>query len=165
MEAVQGKLIVGSEEVHIIVVYRPPRKNKMEFIKQVETLVEKISPNKGIVLIGDMNIDRMECKTSGTVSHYNTTLCGLGLQCLIPGSAITREAIVDGQLQQSSIDHVWVRETSLTYGVSAHTFACNLSDHRMTGVRLGSDSKQNNCERVCDKNSVQQVLSKRVISS
>ncbi|CAH2092606.1 unnamed protein product [Euphydryas editha] len=141
-ETLHGKLKLEKSILHILATYRPPKTNKSRFVEEINTFLKDIPAKEDVVFIGDMNLDLLGDKFNKTTNRYKNMLCGHGLQCAIPVTAITREAVVDGQLTVSCIDHVWVRAHS-AQRADAHILASNLSDHHMIGLRLAVRAEQN----------------------
>lgn len=132
-EILYGKLNTGKHTLHIISLYRPPKTNKLRFIEEINLILKSIPTKEDILLIGDTNLDLLRDNLNSTLMKYKTTLCEHGLQCAIPTTEITREAIVDGRLETSCIDHVWVR-VPRDPCVCAHLLTCRISDHHLIGT-------------------------------
>ncbi|XP_046964213.1 uncharacterized protein LOC124533093 [Vanessa cardui] len=76
------------------------------------------------------------------VIAYKTMLCDNGIQSAIPTTATTREAIVDGRVTSSNIDHVCVRAgRARPLDARAHLLMCTLSDHYIVGISLTAAEK------------------------
>ncbi|CAG9127549.1 unnamed protein product [Plutella xylostella] len=136
-ETMLGKLITENNTLQIIATYRPPKTNKLRFLEEIKILLKQVPTSDDIVVIGDTNLDMLGDKVNATISKYKNMMCEHGLECAIPTSEITREAVVDGLLETSCIDHVWVR-SRYTQRAHAHILMCKLSDHYMVGVRLAA---------------------------
>lgn len=135
-EAIYGKMLINGKLLHLFAIYRPPRSNKLRFIKEMKILIKSVPSTESIILIGDTNLNTLGNKSNGTIIKYKNTMCEHGLMCAIPSTEITREAVVDGELQQSCIDHVWVRSSRTCTDAHAYLLACRLSDHHLVGARL-----------------------------
>lgn len=135
-EIIHGKLRNGKNNMHILAIYRPPHMIKQNFITEIDTTLKNIPLCEEIILIGDINIDLFHGADSQVIA-YKTMLCDNGLQSAIPTTATTREAIVDGRVTSSNIDHVCVRaERARPLDARAHLLMCTLSDHYIVGISL-----------------------------
>lgn len=147
MEVLHGIICLDQRKINLLSVYRPPQKNKILFIRHLELFIQRMRTCEDLIIIGDMNIDLSKNNMNATTISYKNTLCGYGLQCGIPSTEITREAIVNGRLETSCIDHVWVRarrqhvQDALT---AASVIECGISDHHIVGISLDFDRK--NCK-------------------
>lgn len=141
VEGLHGKLTINHSTINIIAVYRPPRLNKVLFLNEIEQILRRVPANEDIIMLGDVNINLLGVSESQQVSNYKNCLCGLGLQCVIPPTEVTREAIVVGVREVSCIDHVWVQTDQLQDCLS-FVIACFMSDHHMVGVSIPLDAKQ-----------------------
>ncbi|CAB3252464.1 unnamed protein product [Arctia plantaginis] len=105
LEDIKNSVSFYAEKYQEMVEFKQQAEKKMKSMEQQQGIPEQ----EEVIVIGDMNIDLMNKKQNVISSNYKTTLCGHGLQMTIPTTTITREAIVDGQIQTSCIDHVWAR--------------------------------------------------------
>ncbi|KAF9790152.1 hypothetical protein SFRURICE_020890, partial [Spodoptera frugiperda] len=135
-ELTYGKLRKGNMTTHILALYRPPHTNKLLFVTELEALLKTIPAKEELVLIGDINIDLAQ-DANTSLTAYKIALCESGLQSAIPVKETTREAIVDGRLNSSNIDHVCVRASrGQPIDARAYLLTCTLSDHYMVGISL-----------------------------
>ncbi|KAJ2943454.1 hypothetical protein O0L34_g12261 [Tuta absoluta] len=102
---------------------------------QLEVLILSIPATDNLVIIGDTNLDILHNKTNPHTTKYRNTLCGYGLQCTIPSSEVTREAIVDGRHETSCLDHVWVRARR-SHLASSYVLEMHASDHHALATLL-----------------------------
>lgn len=86
VEMLHGQLMTETNITHIISIYRPPKTNKLLFIEQLETIIRSISASENVIVIGDTNIDILNGVVNRTSTKYKNTLCGCGLQCVIPSA-------------------------------------------------------------------------------
>lgn len=141
LEGLHGKLTADHSTINIIAVYRPPKTNKLLFVDEIEQIIKRIPASEQILMLGDVNINLLGLGENQQVSKYKECLCGLGLQCVIPDTEVTREAIVAGVREVSCIDHIWVRARQLR---DYHSFVveCFMSDHHVVGVSVPFDVTQ-----------------------
>lgn len=164
METLHGRLKIGTHTTHIIALYRPPSKNKLHFLDQLETIIKNVPAAENLIVIGDTNIDMLYDKMNPVTTRYKNTLCGYGLQNALPSTEITREAIVDGRLDTSCIDHVWVRAGG-SASATAFLLETEMSDHHAVGLslQLCACAAAGTHVNTSDGNSVREVISDKLV--
>ncbi len=85
----------------LLVIYNPPRSDKMEFIENLNCFLETFSPQKRVIVCGDINIDVL--KNNVASLYYQDTIASNGFEFLI------KRATRVGSTNDSCLDHVFVR--------------------------------------------------------
>ena len=68
--------------IKLVVIYNPPRTNKLEFLNKLDSFLEENNNhNHPIVICGDLNIDIM--KTNLVSKNYQNTIIANGFESLI----------------------------------------------------------------------------------
>lgn len=152
-EGVKGKLIYNKRVLHIIALYRPPQMNKILFLDQLRIILQEVPSSEDLIVIGDVNIDLFRPKNRSYVSSYKNTLCEQGLFSAIPDTEITRQAIVEERVDESCIDHLWVRVRQRGLGMhaapaTAFVIESGMSDHHIIGIALNLNNKRT-CDEKC----------------
>lgn len=129
-EIVHVELVLTSKIVDVIAVYRPPDFSIRDFIRELDSILKQINQHHDIILIGDINIDLFKSEDI-QVTNYQNVLSEYGLFRTIYG--ITREAVKNGILEISCIDHIFVRTCKLLLSAVIHT---HVADHYMVGLSL-----------------------------
>ncbi|KAL1446819.1 hypothetical protein WDU94_013966 [Cyamophila willieti] len=128
-------------------VYKSPKQNKQEFIKELKKWIHhKDIRNKEIIVIGDININTLEDNTDSQA--YIETLSSNGIMNTI--QKITREEILNNRLTVSCIDHINVR-THCSY--TAAIIQEKISDHYFIFAKI-KQSKIN----VKDENNIVKII-------
>lgn len=136
VETLHDQLKHGKNKTHIIAIYRPPAKSKLLCIQQLENLVRSIPVSDNVIIIGDTNINLINNLNNPSVTRYKNALCACGLLCAIPSEEPTREAIADGRLEISCLDHIWVRARRSERDACAYVLESRIADHHGIGVML-----------------------------
>ncbi|VVC96276.1 unnamed protein product, partial [Leptidea sinapis] len=157
-------LTSGKTKTHIFAIYRPPKKNKLTFILyELQNIIKPIPNTENIILIGDTNINTLNGITNPVTTKYKNSLCEWGLQCVIPSSEVTREAIVDGRSDTSCLDHVWVRARYIDGDATSFVLETHVSDHHAVGLSLNL-SKSEGDSRALISSSKDSVIRRTIIS-
>ncbi|PZC86310.1 hypothetical protein B5X24_HaOG211471 [Helicoverpa armigera] len=157
VETLHGQLKHGKNKTHIIAIYRPPAKSKLLCIQQLENLVRSIPVSDNVIIIGDTNINLINNLNNPSVTRYKNALCACGLLCAIPSEEPTREAIADGRLEISCLDHIWVRARRSERDACAYVLESRIADHHGIGVML------NLCVSEIENKSVRNISSMREV--
>lgn len=107
-EYIRTKVQVNSnykENMEIISIYRPPNKSKVQFIDDLNDMLEKYTENT-CMIVGDTNLNILD-ENDNVAQQYENVLAIKGFRKLI--CLNTREEYKSGSIQQSCIDHMYVK--------------------------------------------------------
>ena len=135
-------MIVG--DTAICCVYRPPNKDKMEFLKEFE---EKILSNSSInrenfIIIGDMNINLLETEDNN-VNDYEDLMSSNGLQRGLFTPTRVEISGVKNKISTSCIDHIYYKH-SINENVKTAVVLHKITDHYLIFISVKDNRKLEN---------------------
>lgn len=159
-ESIIGNLHIEDKLVRIIAIYRPPDKNILCFLEELEFLV-KMCHKKVTMIIGDININLKNKNCINTI-RYKEVMFSHGYMPLI--NSYTREEIKDGNLVQSCLDHILYNgQFNL---MKSFIIKIKLSDHYMIGLTIkgfiNSPTKQPADQRKDQNRGIEYLDNKKV---
>lgn len=139
--------LTNNKYLHVVGVYRPPHTNKIQFLEEIERVMENIPRTDLTVLVGDFNIDLN--KSDNICNELLNRLSALGLCSAIRGS--TREEVRVDKISSTCIDLIFVRGQKT--GSDSAIVNCKISDHYLTCCHVISSEVQ-----LANKNEVRKVI-------
>ena len=108
MESNTLNILCNNESLAIIAIYRPPERNKIEFSRNLQSMLEKKNITNPSIILGDMNIDLMNKSEMDRkiVTDYENLLAVKGFKRVIWDS---REEFRMNGITQSCIDHLFIK--------------------------------------------------------
>ncbi len=103
-ESLLLQLCVKTNIFLLLVIYNPPRSDKMAFLENLKFFLETLSPEKRVIVCGDINIDVL--KNIAASLSYQDTLESNGSEFLI------KRAIRVASSSESCLDHFFVRNVN-----------------------------------------------------
>ncbi|CAB3234886.1 unnamed protein product [Arctia plantaginis] len=135
--------------------------------RELENLLQSVPASDSVIVIGDTNINILNDTINPTVSRYKNALCECGLLCVIPSEEATREAIADGRLEASCLDHIWVRAGRSGRDACAYVLESRIADHHGIGIMLNLSviGSENQCvnDNINNNNSMREVLKDKIV--
>ena len=128
-ESIAVKVIHQALYFVLIVVYNPPRLNKMEFIERLDDVLESFQSLMPVKIIGDMNIDTL--KRNNASSKYLSAIESNGFE-IIHGQ-ITRV----GNVSKTCLDHAIAK--SVNHLVLDILTEQNITDHYPVLLTINHD--------------------------
>lgn len=160
-EGLHGQLMQNGKVLHIFIVYRPPKTNKIGFLQEIHQLLSSVPATCEVLFLGDTNINLLSETGSGNViSAYSNNMSEVGMHCAIRD--VTREEVYGNSVTRTCIDHAWVRSPRTT---SSYVITSKLSDHYPIGLSLANISecdgtgKQTCLTRICDNKVAEELAS------
>ncbi|XP_026688288.1 uncharacterized protein LOC113472698 [Diaphorina citri] len=147
---------LNKKKLIINAVYRPPKSNVKEFIKELKKwLQNKDVKNKDVMIIGDININILE--ETSQKQDYVEMLSSLGIISSI--QKVTREEILNGRRVSSCIDHINIRKKG---NFSAGVIKEKIADHYFTYIIL-KNTKTNDENQLINIRIIDEEKIKRLI--
>lgn len=117
-EYVSITLDYNNEQIHLLSIYRPPKINKQDKIKQflieLRSILETLPPNKKVIICGDININLLN-SSDQYVNSYENLLSEYGFTKCI--NDVTRKEILLGKIVQSCLDHIYIRANNISINI------------------------------------------------
>lgn len=166
-EYVSITLDYNNEQIHLLSIYRPPKINKQDKIKQflieLRSILETLPPNKKVIICGDININLLN-SSDQYVNSYENLLSEYGFTKCI--NDVTRKEILLGKIVQSCLDHIYIRANNISinsavikYKISDHFFVSAVVEWKQTPTPRARDSRAHApSKRVLDNKIVKQKL-------
>ena len=155
-ENIELQINIKNKTVHIIGIYRPPNKDKNNFITELENQIKIINKKDDLIIAGDINID-MKTRNSDKTKLANLTAT-YGLKQTI--DKYTREEIIDGRLTQSCIDLIFIKKEKMK--VDSSVIKQKISDHYITAIQINyekiRENKQNECKKYINERKLLSIL-------
>jgi hypothetical protein len=120
---------LGSKTVLIINIYRPPHRNKKDFLTSLESFIEGRN-EKQIILLGDFNLN-LKCKRDLTVAAYKNILASSGFMTCI--NKTTRLEIRNCKVIRSCLDHISLKGFH-NNNINSFIIKTKPSDHFPVGI-------------------------------
>lgn len=155
-------LIIEIHKINMIIhaIYRPPKLNKKEFLKELKDWLKTVN-NKDIILIGDININTLDNNNDNHKNSYMEILSSNGILNTI--TAITREEIRDNRLTKSCIDHINIKTRSK---ITSAIIQEKIADHYYIFAKLDNIFEYNNKNKnelveitIIDDSKINQLIS------
>ncbi len=103
-ESLLLQLRVKMNDFLLLVIYNPPRSDKLAFIEKLNFFLETLNPQKRVIVCGDINIDIL--KNNAASLSYQDTLESNGFEILI------KRATRIASSSESCLDHFFVRNVN-----------------------------------------------------
>lgn len=135
VECVSVILQINNEPVQLVSLYRPPKIKKVnrlaQFLNKLLSFLQSLSKTIKIVLCGDININLLN-KQNKYVTEYESLMAEFGFTKCI--GQVTRREILNGNLVESCLDHIYVRVPLAT--IKSAVIQQKISDHYFVSVAL-----------------------------
>ena len=122
LESLFVKILVGTEEHTVGVIYNPPSGDKAKFVSELEIIFKKCIP-KNLHILGDFNLNLHKLEGE-TVKKYEDIILTNGLFPLISIPTHSKPGC-----SQSCIDNIFT--SNITEVVSSGTIAVGISHHHL----------------------------------
>lgn len=119
--------IGSTEKIYITGIYRPHKVDKQVFVDTLKDFLEQNRHRKNHMIIGDMNLDILDC--NDVSENYLNNYCELGYSSYI--NSITRPSEHDG----TCIDHLFFKQDNIS--VKAYILEKVITDHHMIVADIG----------------------------
>lgn len=137
-EYVAGSIVVRGVQLYLLAVYRPPSPaNVSVFVRELKSVVDSVSCDQDIIIIGDVNINSLNMQHAETLL-YEDMLSECKLLNVI--NDVTREEIRDGRFITSCLDHILIKQSKPS-NFSSNVVRCGISDHHLVCINIISREK------------------------
>jgi hypothetical protein len=128
-------LKITFDNVSILCIYRSPsHTNTQNFTSSLDSYLANNKHLKNTMLIGDININILEGRTSNSAKHYLDVLAEHGL---LPGHRLDTRV-------NSCLDHVFMNLNPLSYSASVAILETTITDHCLIFVNIYAKIKAHN---------------------